>query len=82
MENHKPFVVIRIQDHGIGIPEDELPYIFEPFYRVDKSRERASGGNGIGLTIAKSLVEAHGGKIWAESAGLGNGTTFYIEMPK
>ncbi len=74
-------VVISVQDTGIGIPPEHLPYIFERFYRVDKSRSRAGGGSGIGLTIAKHLVEAHGGRIWAESAGAGQGTTFSFTLP-
>ncbi len=65
-----------VKDTGIGIPPEHLPHIFDRFYRVDKSRSRAHGGSGIGLTIAKHLVEAHAGKIWAESAGEGKGSTF------
>ena len=57
-----------------------MAHIFEPFYRVDKSRARVGGGSGIGLTIAKHLVEAHGGRIWAESAS-GQGATFTFELP-
>ncbi len=74
-------LIIAIQDTGIGIAPEHLPQIFERFYRVDKSRARASGGNGIGLTIARHLVYAHGGDIWAESPGLGHGTTFSFTLP-
>ncbi len=74
-------VQVAIQDNGIGIPPTELTHIFQRFYRVDPSRSRLSGGSGIGLTIAQHIVEAHAGKIWAESAGLGQGTRFYIELP-
>jgi signal transduction histidine kinase len=70
-----------ISDTGIGIPADNLPQIFTRFYRVDKSRSRAGGGSGIGLTIAKYLVEAHGGRIWADSEGRGKGSTFSFSLP-
>ena len=59
--------VVRILDHGIGIPPDELPYIFEPFYRVDKSRSKGTGGYGLGLSLCKTIMEAHGGRIEFES---------------
>jgi histidine kinase len=74
-------VVIVVQDTGIGIPAENLPHIFERFYRVDRSRSRPGGGSGIGLTIAKHLVEAHGGHIWATSAGPGQGSTFSFTLP-
>jgi signal transduction histidine kinase len=72
---------IRVEDDGIGIPEDELPFIFERFYRTDKSRNRKTGGTGIGLTIAKSIVEAHGGKIEVTSAQ-GVGSCFTVILPE
>lgn len=75
------FVQIEICDTGIGIPAEHLPHIFERFYRVDKSRARKSGGTGIGLTISRHLVYAHGGEIWAESQGAGHGTTFFVTLP-
>jgi len=75
-------VKISIRDSGIGIPPEHLADIFDRFYRVDKSRSRrAGGGSGIGLTIARALVEAHGGRIWAESAGEGQGSTFSFTIP-
>ena len=75
-------VQIAIQDTGIGIPPEHLPHIFDRFYRVDKSRSRQSGGgSGIGLTIALAIVEAHGGRIWAESPGEGYGSTFNFTLP-
>jgi two-component system sensor histidine kinase BaeS len=74
-------VQVSISDSGIGISPDQLPLLFTRFYRVDKSRSRSSGGSGIGLTIAKYLVEAHGGRLWAESPGLGQGSAFYFTLP-
>jgi two-component system sensor histidine kinase BaeS len=75
-------VQISVRDTGTGIPPEHLPHIFDRFYRVDKSRSRrAGGGSGIGLTIARALVEAHGGRIWAESAGEGLGSTFQFTLP-
>ncbi len=72
---------IQVEDDGPGIPAQDLPYIFERFYRVDKSRSRATGGTGLGLTIARSLVEAHGGRIEAHSQ-VGLGTRFVITLPR
>ena len=74
-------VQLAVADTGIGIPVEHLPQVFTRFYRVDKSRSRARGGSGIGLTIARHLVEAHGGRIWAESAGSGQGSTFTFTLP-
>jgi signal transduction histidine kinase len=74
-------VFIAVQDTGIGIAPDQLSHLFERFYRADKSRSRAGGGSGIGLTIAKHLIEAHGGRIWAESEGLYKGSTFTFTLP-
>ncbi len=74
-------VLIIASDTGIGISPEDLHQIFTRFFRVDKSRSRAGGGSGIGLTISKHLVEAHGGNIQAESAGLGKGSKFTISIP-
>lgn len=71
---------VSVTDTGQGIPADELPLIFERFYRVDKSRTRATGGSGLGLTIARRLVEAHGGRIKAESEP-GKGSRFSFNLP-
>ena len=71
---------LRVNDSGPGIPPDALPYIFDRFYRVDKSRSRAAGGSGLGLAIAKWIAEAHGGAIRAEST-VGAGTTFIVDLP-
>jgi histidine kinase len=75
-------VQISVRDTGVGIPPEHLSHIFDRFYRVDKSRSRqAGGGSGIGLTIARALVEAHAGRIWVESAGDGQGSTFSLTLP-
>ncbi|MFZ5855780.1 MAG: sensor histidine kinase [Chloroflexota bacterium] len=75
-------IQISVADTGVGIPPEHLAHIFTRFYRVDKSRSRASGGgSGIGLTIARHLVEAHGGRIWAESEGDGKGSRFVFTLP-
>jgi two-component system sensor histidine kinase BaeS len=71
----------EVRDSGIGIAPEHLPHVFERFYRVDKSRARALGGTGVGLTIARALVEAMSGRIWAESPGPGQGATFSFELP-
>ncbi len=72
---------ISICDTGIGIPPDELPFIFERFYRTDKSRNRKTGGSGLGLAISRSVIEAHGGKISAENRP-DRGSCFRITLPK
>lgn len=74
-------IQIAVADTGIGIPAEHQPHLFTRFYRVDKSRARASGGSGIGLTIARHLVEAHHGRIWAESEGVGQGSRFFVWLP-
>lgn len=74
-------VLVAVKDSGVGIAEGDLPHIFERFYRVDKSRSRVGGGSGIGLTISKHLVEAHGGRIWAQSPGPGHGSSFFFTLP-
>jgi signal transduction histidine kinase len=73
-------ISISVSDTGEGIPEADLPNIFERFYRVDRSRNRATGGSGLGLTIAKRLVEAHGGTIEVQSE-IGKGSRFTFTIP-
>ena len=74
-------VKVSIRDTGEGIQPEDLPHIFERFYRGEKSRSRASGGAGLGLAIARGIVEAHGGKITVESAP-GQGSPFIFTLPK
>jgi len=73
-------IIVSVEDNGIGIPEENLPNVFERFYRVDKSRARNTGGTGIGLAIAKVIIEAHGGKILVKSIE-GHGSCFTFELP-
>ena len=73
-------VLMSFTDQGGGIATEQLPFIFERFYRADSSRSRREGGMGLGLAIARSLVEANGGQIWADSS-VGKGTIFYFTIP-
>ncbi|MDP3791867.1 MAG: ATP-binding protein [Candidatus Omnitrophota bacterium] len=74
------FVKLDVSDTGIGIPEKDLPRIFERFYRVDKARSRELGGTGLGLSIVKHIIQAHGGEVWVKSAP-GNGSIFSFTIP-
>jgi signal transduction histidine kinase len=75
-------VLVTVQDTGIGIPQAELKKVFNEFYQVEPHTTRKYGGMGIGLPIARGLVEAHGGKVWAESPGPGKGTTIKVLLPR
>lgn len=79
-EPNETEVVITVKDTGIGIPKDQQSSIFEKFYRASNAKEKDSVGSGLGLFTTKSIVEAHGGKIWFESNGT-TGTTFYVSLP-
>jgi signal transduction histidine kinase len=74
-------VLIAFSDQGIGIPPDKAGQLFERFYQADGSTTRRFGGMGIGLALCQKIVEAHDGRIWAESAGEGQGSTFYVALP-
>jgi signal transduction histidine kinase len=73
-------VLFRVKDEGRGIPKDKLERIFERFEQVDASDAREKGGTGLGLAICRSIVEQHGGRVWAESE-LGRGSTFCVQLP-
>ena len=76
-----PYVIIRVRDTGIGIATDQLSRIFDMFTQIDTSLERTRSGLGIGLTLAKNLVELHGGDLEVHSAGLGQGSEFVVRLP-
>ena len=73
-------IVFTVADNGIGIPQAEQERIFERFYRVDEGRSREVGGTGLGLSIARHIAEAHGGRVWVESA-IGQGSRFHFSVP-
>ncbi len=73
-------VILSVRDNGIGIAADDLPRVFERFYKSDRARTRSQGGTGLGLAIARHLVEAHGGRIWVKSKE-GKGSTFFFTLP-
>lgn len=77
----KTVVKIEVTDYGIGVPEHEIPYLFERFYRVDNARSRSTGGSGLGLSIAKKIIDMHEGKVDVYSKP-GNGTTISIQLPR
>jgi PAS domain S-box-containing protein len=81
IEEDEENTTVHVRDTGMGIPEEDLPQLFERFYRVDKDRSRATGGTGLGLAIAKEIVEMHGGEIEVESR-VGEGSTFSVKLPK
>lgn len=73
-------IEVCVRDNGPGIPVEDLPHIFERFYRVDKGRSRDKGGTGLGLSIVKHIVQLHGGRVWVESR-LGQGSAFFFTLP-
>ena len=74
-------IIVSVKDTGIGIPKEDLPRIFDRFHRAANARTMTERGTGLGLSIVKSILIAHGCRIWAESA-LGKGTTFFFSLPK
>jgi signal transduction histidine kinase len=80
-EQHGGEIWIRVADNGLGIPATELENIFKDFYQVSDHMTRKHNGMGLGLSIARAVVQAHGGRVWAESEGLGHGTTITISLP-
>jgi two-component system, OmpR family, sensor histidine kinase SenX3 len=79
---NEKFVIVRIKDSGIGMPTTELKRIFRRFYRVPNRATQKAKGTGLGLFIVRSIVDKHGGKIWAESGGLSKGSSFMVKLPK
>ena len=81
LERSKDTIIVRVRDTGIGIPEEDIPHIFDRFYRVDKARSRAMGGTGLGLSIAYEIISRHNGEIRIESK-VGEGTAVSICLPR
>jgi signal transduction histidine kinase len=73
-------ILVWVSDQGVGIPPQDLERVFERFYRVDNEITQKTRGAGLGLSVCQGIVEAHGGRIWAESV-LGEGSTFYFTLP-
>ena len=80
LEEDSGYIKVTVTDNGIGIPARELPRIFERFYQVETHLTRRYGGMGLGLSVAKSMIELHGGRIWAESQGRGSRFTFLLPV--
>jgi signal transduction histidine kinase len=76
------YVEVSVEDHGVGIPHDALERVFDKFYRVESLLHRNVRGTGLGLTICRQIVEAHSGRVWAESSGLGQGARVCFTLPR
>ncbi|MBS3925145.1 MAG: HAMP domain-containing histidine kinase [Nitrosarchaeum sp.] len=81
LESNNHTAKIIIQDNGLGIEKDQLDKLFVKFYQIKNNTIRHYGGSGLGLAVSNEIITLHGGKIWAESAGIGKGSTFFIELP-
>jgi signal transduction histidine kinase len=81
VEQKEAVLQVRIQDSGEGITSEELPHVFDRFYRIDRSRSREQGSAGLGLAIVRAIVEAHGGTVTASSSGPGQGSLFTLNIP-
>jgi signal transduction histidine kinase len=81
VEREAGLATIRVHDSGIGIARDVLPHVFEPFVQAESSLSRSKGGVGMGLALVRGLVESHGGRVSAASAGLGHGSQFTVHLP-
>jgi signal transduction histidine kinase/DNA-binding response OmpR family regulator len=81
VEAAEEMLQVSIADPGVGIPPEHLEHIFQRFYRVERDEEGVAEGSGLGLAVARATIEAHGGRIWAESEGPGKGATFYFTLP-
>src|SRR5207244_8321920 len=78
---HPRSVVVTVKDTGAGLAADQLELIWDRFYQVDSTTKRRSGGAGLGLAIVRNLVELHGGRVWARSEGINQGSTFSFSVP-
>jgi signal transduction histidine kinase len=76
----EPYMRVSVRDQGLGIPREALPRLFSKFFRVDNHETRSIGGTGLGLALIKKIIEAHGGRVWAESE-VGSGSTFFFTLP-
>jgi CheY-like chemotaxis protein len=79
---HEGWAELTVRDHGDGIPERDLPVLFEPFVQADRSLDRARGGLGLGLAMVKGIAELHGGQVAASSEGAGRGSCFTVRLPR
>ena len=79
-ELQSDFVKVSVEDNGVGIPAKDLPHVFDRFYQVESHLTRKHGGMGLGLSVAKVMIEMHGGRIWVESME-GMGSTFTFLLP-